>query len=146
MSEIWKDIKDFEGYYQVSSLGRIRSLDRVKSTYGGRSYAIKGAIKSIRLNNISGYSQITLSKDGKKRVFTIHRLVGLNHIPNPNNLPELNHEDGNKQNNAVSNLKWCDKNYNHQHACKTGLWKMNINHKNALLKRRHPNSKVVHIK
>lgn len=92
MEEIWKDIKGYEGLYQVSNLGRVRNIkhNRVKNT-------------TIRPN---GYEYVKLSKDNSTKNFTIHRLVAMTFIDNPNNLSDVNHKDEDKLNNSVTNLEW----------------------------------------
>lgn len=110
--EIWKDIKGYEGYYQVSNLGRIKSLQR------------NGTIKKDRIlkpNNVKGYLQITLQKNGIKAYKKIHRIVAENFITNINNKTEVNHIDGNKHNNCIENLEWVTKSENQKHAYKLGL-------------------------
>lgn len=99
MPEVWKDIKDYEGLYQISNYGRIRSLNKTK----GR----------IRKQSIQrGYYYIWLSKNSKGKMYIVHRLVAQHFIPNPLHLPEVNHKDENKLNNNVDNLEWCDAKYN----------------------------------
>lgn len=100
--EIWKDVEGYEGLYQVSNLGRIRSLDRV--------VIVKGKIMSPI--NRNGYSRIRLNKDGKGQNFAIHRLVASAFLPNPENLPEVNHKNEIKSDNNVENLEWCSTKYN----------------------------------
>ena len=108
--EIWKPVVGLEDYYMVSSIGRVRSLDREVNDRRG-SRLIKGVI--LRTSKTRGdYECVSLYKDGKKRTKTIHRLVCEAFIPNPNNLPEVNHKDENKNNNSVSNLEWCTSEYN----------------------------------
>ena len=118
--EIWKDVKGFEGIYQISNLGRFRSLDRrvyqkkrgnkfVKQIYKGK--IIKGWIQN------TGY--LTVDIKGKK--CSIHRLVAEHFIENTMNKEQVNHIDGNKLNNRVDNLEWCTIKENVQHAFKTGL-------------------------
>ena len=115
VDEIWKDIKDYEGLYQVSNLGRIRSLDRlVKHAFKGYS-RLKGKIKPCR-KNTHGYLNINLCKDGKAKTLLIHRLVAQAFLPNPDNLPEVNHKDENKENNRVDNLEWCTSLYNNSYS------------------------------
>lgn len=97
-NEVWKDIVGFEGYYQVSSCGRVRRSDNHK-------------IKSSPLNAY-GYPQVNLYKDGKSHLYRVHRLVATAFIPNPNNLPMINHKDEVTTNNNVNNLEWCDAKYN----------------------------------
>lgn len=104
VGEIWKTINDFKNY-EVSNLGRIKSLPRPKT---------KGGILKSQINKL-GYSKITLLKNGKQYLFSIHRLVAEAFISNPNNLPEVNHKDGNKQNNCVDNLEWVTHSENIKH-------------------------------
>jgi len=108
--EIWKDIPNYEGYYQVSNLGRVRSLDRfVNSPNGGRISF--GKILKNGLN-VRGYLLVTLNKLGIGKSKSVHQLVGISFIPNPLNLPQINHKDEVKINNRVENLEWCDSKYN----------------------------------
>lgn len=109
--EIWRDVKDFEGLYQVSNLGRVRSLDKVVRRPDGGSYPIKGRIMG-QFELRGHYLQVHLSKDGKKKDMKVHRLVAMAFIPNPDNLPQINHKDYNRQNNRLENLEWCDAKYN----------------------------------
>ena len=108
--EIWKDIEGYEGLYQVSNMGRVKSLERTVRC--GRGYKIiPERIRKARKNNY-GYLQLNLYKDGKIKSYKIHRLVAQAFLENPDNLPEVNHIDENKQNNYVENLEWCSKSYN----------------------------------
>lgn len=95
--EIWKPVVGYEGWYKVSSLGRIYSIrkDMVMKSY-----------------NHHGYSRLKLTKDGKETDFAVHRLVADAFIPNPNKLPFINHKDYNRSNNVVDNLEWCTAWYN----------------------------------
>lgn len=111
MEEIWKPIAGYEGSYEVSSLGRVRSLDRKVSLYNGGSYIRKGALMVLR-TNYDGYLDVNLSKDGASRKRIVHRLVAEAFIENPDNLPEVNHKDEDKKNNSVENLEWCSREYN----------------------------------
>lgn len=108
--EIWKDIAGYEGYYQVSTYGRVRSLDRMVNKWDGKRLSC-GRILSLA-TNLKGYQFIYLCKDGKQKMFTIHRLVATAFIPNPNGYPHVNHIDENKMNNRVENLEWCTARYN----------------------------------
>lgn len=108
--ELWKSIKDYEGLYEVSNFGRIRSVDRYVEQQG-RMQLYKGCLMSPFYNN-SGYVCIRLSKNNKKHNFTLHRLVAIAFLPNPNNLPCINHIDESHDNNCIDNLEWCDQSYN----------------------------------
>lgn len=107
MSEIWKDIPEYENIYQVSSTGRIRSVDRIDALGNHR----KGAIMKQK-TKCNGYNTIALCKNGKYKFIGVHRLVAQAFLPNPNNLPQVNHKDENPSNNRVENLEWCDAKYN----------------------------------
>lgn len=96
--EIWKDIVGFENLYKVSNLGN------VKRCSSGRILK--------QLNGMDGYKQVSLCKNGVPKTYLIHRLVSQAFIPNPNNLPCVNHKDENKTNNRVDNLEWCTVKYN----------------------------------
>ena len=110
MKEIWKDILNYEGLYEISNLGKIRNI---KS---------KRVLKLTKSHN--GYLKTNLSKKGKLKTVFIHRLVAEAFIPNPNNLPQVNHKDGNKENNNVFNLEFCTEKHNSLHAVRAGLIKV----------------------
>lgn len=103
MEEIWKDIEGYGGTFQVSNLGRVKTLN-----YQHRG--IERVLKPKKHNK--GYLQIQLIKGDINKTFTIHRLVAEAFIPNPNNLPYVNHKDEDKTNNNADNLEWCDSKYN----------------------------------
>jgi hypothetical protein len=108
--EIWKDVKGYEGLYQVSNLGRVKSF-REGSKFGKQKEYI---LKPWLIN--SGYHVVMLYKeDRSKRKYQLHRLVAETFIPNPENLPCVNHKDENKINNEVSNLEWCTYSYNNNY-------------------------------
>ena len=109
----WRDIAGFEGLYQVSDTGLVRSVDRI--TTGKRNRKIKGTILKQCLST-TGYYICYLCKDGKAKTFKVHRLIAKAFIENPNNLPCINHKDLNPLNNEVSNLEWCNQSYNIKHA------------------------------
>ena len=119
MEEIWKDIKGYEGLYQVSNYGRIKSLEREKYSY---NYKAKKEIKMIIKEKIlkpylnkKTYYQISLCKSKNKKKYSIHQLVAQAFIPNPNKYEMLNHKDENGLNNNVNNLEWCDAKYNNNY-------------------------------
>ena len=113
MKEIWKDIPNYETLYQVSTLGRVKSL-------GNRSNHKKEKIMKQRLTH-KGYLRLSLCKNGIQKQKMVHRLIAETFIPNPNNYEQVNHKDGNKQNNNINNLEWCNNSYNQLHANKLGL-------------------------
>jgi hypothetical protein len=114
--EEWKDIDGFEGLYQVSNIGRVRSLNHETN---GKKYI--GKVLSTKVT--SGYPTVLLSNGAKKTLCRVHRLVARTFIENPTKLPEVNHLDGNKNNNCVENLEWCTSRENKIHAWVTGLTK-----------------------
>ena len=100
MYEIWKDIENYEGLYQISNKGHVKSL-------------YKGSERILKLwDNGRGYLRVYLTKENTSKHIRVHRLVARAFIPNPYNLPEINHIDENKKNNSVENLEWCDRRYN----------------------------------
>lgn len=115
--EIWKDIKEHEGYYMVSNLGRVKTLDRWRNCPLNKKikYLRKGKILK-QMKDKSGYLLVSLYKNKKARRWLVHRLVAETFIPNSENKPQVNHKDGNKQNNNVENLEWCTPQENTIHA------------------------------
>lgn len=115
MEEIWKDVKGYEGLYQVSNMGRVRSLRR--------NIILKSQITR-------GYKRVALCTNNIPKLYSVHRLVANAFIPNPNNYPCINHKDENKANNCISNLEWCTQEYN-------------LNYGTGIAKRARSNSKKV---
>ena len=113
MEEIWKEIKGYEGLYKVSNIGRVKSLGRwVYYKNKGKRWQEEKIMK-LSLNK-RAYQIVGLSKNGVK-LYQVHRLVAEAFIPNPNNLPQVNHKDENKENNVVKNLEYCDAKYNNNY-------------------------------
>lgn len=102
--EEWRNVVGYEGLYQISNLGRIKSLR--DNHNNPREKIMK------QIFDKDGYLKTILSKNKKHKCFMIHRLVAIAFIPNPDNLPQINHKDENKTNNSVENLEWCDHKYN----------------------------------
>lgn len=111
MEEIWKDIKGFEGFYQVSSLGRVKSLDRVIERSNGKLQTLKGKVLKAKTYR-NGYKFVALRAVSFGKEIMVHRLVAMSFIPNQNGYPCINHKDENKGNNRVDNLEWCTQKYN----------------------------------
>lgn len=111
MEEIWKAIPGYEGYYEVSNTGRVKSITRTIIDKRGITHYIEEKEIYIRINN-NGYKTVSLSKEGIRKMFLIHRLVAIAFLPNPDNLPIVNHKDENPANNNVENLEWCNYKYN----------------------------------
>lgn len=109
--EIWSKIEGYEDY-EISSFGNVKS----NKFWNGKKDTI------LKINNAPPYSGVNLCKDGKIKRFSVHRLVAMVFIPNPLNLPQVNHRDGNKKNNRVENLEWVTAKENNDHAVLTGLW------------------------
>ena len=103
--EVWKDIEDYEGSYQISSLGNVRSLTRTRLSKGLSIAQIKGREMKQKTSRC-GYKVIGFCSDAVKEHFSVHRLVALAFVANPENKPTVNHIDGNKNNNKMSNLEW----------------------------------------
>ena len=114
--EEWRDIKGYEGLYQVSNLGKVRSLDRYRKQKGNSIAFIKGRILKHTVCSTTGYCMVALYKDKGIKMCTIHRLVAKAFLPNPGNLPQVNHKNECKWDNTVWNLEWCTREYN----CKYG--------------------------
>lgn len=120
--EEWRDIKGFEGLYQISCKGKVKSLKRIIDRGDKGKYIRKERLLSLSFDK-DGYIKVCIQKNGKRIYTNTHIIVAKTFIPNPNNLPEVNHKDGIKSNNCKNNLEWCNKSYNRQHAYDTGLQK-----------------------
>lgn len=112
--EIWNPLVSYEGLYEVSNFGRVKSLKRQVGTIMFPSVLL------VILDGSHGYSHVSLSKEGCRKRVMVHRLVAMAFIPNPENKPHVNHLDSNRKNNHVDNLEWCNQKENMQHALKHG--------------------------
>ena len=131
-NEIWKDI--YELPYEISNLGNVRRKADSKYKHKGKEYVAP-------YKNNKGYMCINLYMNSKVHKYQIHRLIAIFFIPNPNNLTDVNHIDGNPLNNAISNLEWCTHADNIKHAWNTGL--VTNRHANASNKKRGGSSQYV---
>lgn len=144
--EIWKDIKGYEGLYQVSNYGNIKNVERyINANLKNNIKKVKRKSKILNpfCSNKIKYYTITLYKNKKPKNYRLHRLVAIAFIPNPNQYKEVNHKDGNKLNNNIDNLEWCSRIQNMEHAYKNGLI---IRKKGLIMKRGkyHKSSKKVY--
>lgn len=122
MNEIWKDIDGYEGKYQVSNLGRVKSLQRWSGTkFYNREYILNNYV-----NKKNGYVYVYLTKNNKSKNIRLHRLVAQAFIPNPNNYLYINHKDCDRTNNNVENLEWCTASYNVKYSFTNGKAKSNF--------------------
>lgn len=117
----WASIEGYEGLYEVSADGRVRTVPHVTNGHTVRQRYLK-----IAAYNSQRYAAVRLYKDGKPKDYKVHRLVAKAFVPNPKNKPQVNHIDGNKLNNSASNLEWCTQAENNRHAIDNGLQRPEI--------------------
>ena len=112
--EIWKNIDGYEGLYKISNIGNVKSLSKfiINSPNGVSGFQTEERILLPQVDK-KGYLYYQLYKENKRKCFKAHRLVAIHFIPNPENLPQINHKDEVKTNNTVENLEWCTNSYNH---------------------------------
>lgn len=125
-AEEWRDIQGFEGVYQVSNLGRVKRVSRVDTYTRSDTHKVcerRVADKILKPAVTQDYYEVNLVRGDSSQYRRVHRIVAEAFIPNPFNLPQINHIDGNKENNEVSNLEWCTSRENVAHASQTGLRK-----------------------
>lgn len=121
MTEIWKEVPGYTGIYEVSSFGRVRTVEG-KKTYSARHGVRRWKSRVLREKNPKGRDvRVSLWKDKKEKSFLVHRLVAMAFLPNPENKATVNHKDGNPRNNHVTNLEWATYKENNNHAFNTGL-------------------------
>lgn len=142
--EVWKNVKGLEGKYQISNLGRVKTLARLTYRKDGRKRLIKENIKTGCVFN-NGYLGVGTTRENG--TFLIHRLLAEAFIPNPENKRCVNHKDGNKLNNNLDNLEWATHGENNQHAYDTKLKvpsdKLRVNSKQLMINNRKDSSKIV---
>jgi hypothetical protein len=117
--EVWLKINNYEGIYEVSNIGRVKSLSRMSI----QNHPIEEKILKQH-DNGNGYMYVDLYKDGKRKKYAVHRLVAMVFVENPHNLPQINHKDENTFNNEFDNLEWCTQKYNNNygnHGLKSSL-------------------------
>lgn len=128
MKEEWKPVLGYEGLYEVSNTGKVRSLSRSVVDHNGNLKSFNGGMLTLHSSKLTKRHpkpifHVELWKNNKRQVFLIHRLVAQHFIPNPEGKPQINHIDGNRRNNNISNLEWVTCAENTKHAYRTGLHK-----------------------
>lgn len=130
--EEWRDIPDYEGYYQASSLGRIRSLDHYRKGINGHKQIHRGRILKQSLNSGTGYLLVILCKNGVRRTRDVHRIIAETFLKNDNELPCVDHIDNDKRNNSIDNLRWVTQKENVMYAIEDNL--IDLSEKRKILK------------
>lgn len=120
MTERWVDIQGTSGSYQISDLGRLKSISK-QWICGTKSVRSKPETIMVWNQDLAGYSITTLRINGKPKAISLHRMIAIHFIDNPLNKPYVNHVDGNKRNNSIDNLEWCTASENAIHAFSIGL-------------------------
>ena len=138
-TEVWKDVKDYEGIFQVSNFGRVKSMSRLITYKDGRSYTSKEKLMSPVLNS-DGYPCTHFKVSGEGRTVRIHRLVAQAFVDNPYDYDEVNHIDEDKTNNHYCNLEWCTRKENMNHGT---LWERVWKHPNQIKAREDSKSPII---
>lgn len=133
---MWKDIVGYENHYQVNELGQIRTLKN-------SSIRKAGTILKPQTSKKNGYVYQMLYNEGKQKLLRLHRVVATAFLPNPDNLPQVNHKNGDKTDNRVENLEWCTQEENMLHAFRTGLEKPSDKQKRAIAETNKAKRKAV---
>jgi hypothetical protein len=131
-NEIWKPIKDYEDLYHISSYGRVKSLNKEQLLSASGGVRIRKEKILSQQKDDKGYLSLKVCKNNCSKRFKIHRLVAIAFIENPLNKNQVNHIDGVKSNNVVSNLEWCTNSENQIHACIKGLKKTKLSKKEVI--------------
>lgn len=122
MKEIWKPVVGYEGFYEVSNLGNVKSVDRIEQITmrdgSVRARKKRGKVLKQCFDGKKHYLHVNMRKNGSGEIKDVHRIVAETWIPNAFGLPEVNHKDENKTNNSVSNLEWCSRKYNNNYGAK----------------------------
>ena len=113
--EVWRDVVGYEGQYKVSSLGRVKRVPHERVGRRGKPYKLNGEKLLTQQVIRKGYLRVSLGVKWEHSFFLVHRLVAEAFIPNPNNYPQVNHKNSNKQDNCVENLEWCTNEYNYHY-------------------------------
>lgn len=113
--ELWKSIEGYDGLYEISTLGRVKRLSRISTDSMGRVMLYKEKLMAVQISKSTGYPYVCLTKDGVSKAYNIHTLIAKAFIPNPDNLPCVNHIDENRSNSVLSNLEWCSYSYNNSY-------------------------------
>lgn len=121
-NEIWKDVIDYEGLYQISNYGKVKSMKRCLGRSNGKDLNLSEKLLTCRIDE-HGYRKTQLWKNNIPKSIRVHRIVAFAFVKNPNEFNEVNHIDGNKLNNNSTNLEWCNSAHNQSEAIRLGLKK-----------------------